>query len=114
MHEASIAASLIEIVKETAANHQAKKVTKVFVQIGRLAGIEIDSLQFAYDAIKEDHNIIKDSEIIIEDVRITGKCQKCGVIDTYDEMFFKCSKCGSYEVELLTGEELKITEIEVD
>ena len=114
MHEASIAASLIEIVIDTAESNKAEKVTKVFVKIGRLAAIEIDSLEFAYDAIKEAYELIKDSEIIIEDVPITGKCQKCGVVDTYDEMFFACSACGAFEVDLLTGEELTITEIEVD
>lgn len=114
MHEASVAASLIEIVLDTAGKNKAEKVNKVFVKIGRLAAIENDSLLFAYDAIKEEYSLIKESELIIEDVQITGKCRKCGVTDVYDEMFFACSKCGSFEVELLTGEELAITEIEVD
>ncbi len=114
MHEASIAASLIEIVIDTAEKNKAEKVTKVFVKIGRLAAIENDSLEFAYDAIKEEYELIKDSEIIIEDVPVTGECRKCGVTGTYDEMFFACSACGAFEVDLITGEELTITEIEVD
>lgn len=114
MHEASIAASLIEIITETAEKNGAKSVTKVFVKIGRLAAVEIGSLTFAYDALKEEYETIKDSELLVEDVPITGKCRKCGAEDTYDEMFFACSGCGSFEVELLTGEELSITEIEVD
>jgi len=114
MHEASIAASLIEIVLDTAKNNNSEKVNKVFVKIGRLAAIEIDSLFFAYDAIKEEYDVIKESELVVEDVQITGKCNKCGETDVYEEMFFACSKCGSFEVDLLTGEELAITEIEVD
>jgi len=114
MHEASIAANLIEIVLENAEQNKVKRVNKVFVKIGRLAGIEIDPLMFAYGAIKDEYELIKCSELIIEDVEITGKCQACGAEDTYEEMFFACSKCGSFEVELLTGEELSITEIEVD
>ena len=114
MHEISVAASLIEIVLDTAKSNNAGKVTKVFVKIGRLAGIEKDALFFAYDAIKDEYELIKDSEMIIDDVLITGKCNKCGKTDTYDEMFFACSSCGSFEVELLTGEEMSITEIEVD
>jgi hydrogenase nickel incorporation protein HypA/HybF len=114
MHEASIAASLIEIVLNTAEENNSKKVNKVFAKIGRLAAVEIDALLFAYDAIKDEYPTIAESELIIEDVPITGKCQKCGAEDTYEEMFFACSKCGSFEVKLLTGEELTITEIEVD
>lgn len=114
MHEASIAASLIEIVLDTAGKNNSEKVNKVFVKIGRLAAVEIDSLLFAYDAIKEEYPPIKDSELVIEDVLITGRCAACGAVDTYTEMFFACGSCGSFEVELLTGEELAITEIEVE
>jgi len=110
----SVATSLIDIVLDTAKNNNASKVTKVFVKIGRLAGIEKDALLFAYDAIKDEYGLIKESEMVIEDVPITGKCHKCGKTDTYTEMFFACSSCGAYEVELLTGEEMSITEIEVD
>jgi hydrogenase nickel incorporation protein HypA/HybF len=114
MHEASIAASLIDIVVDTANSNKAEKVNKVFVKIGRLAAIENDALLFAYDAIKEEYPLLTQSELVVEDVPITGKCQKCGVTDTYDEMFFACSACGAFDVDLLTGEELTITEIEVD
>jgi hydrogenase nickel incorporation protein HypA/HybF len=114
MHEASVAASLIDIVIKTASDNGAGRVNKVNVKIGRLAAIESDALLFAYDAIKEEYGVLADSVLIIEDVPITGKCEKCGASDTYTEMFFACSRCGSYEVTLLTGEELTITEIEVD
>lgn len=114
MHEMSIASSLIEIVLDTAKSNDAGKVTKVFVKIGKLAGIEKGALLFAYDAIKDEYGLIKDSEMVIEDIPVTGKCHKCGKTDTYDEMFFACAFCGAYEVELLTGEEMSITEIEVD
>jgi len=114
MHELSIATSLIDIVVDTAEKNDAKKVTNVYVQIGRLAGVEDNALLFAYDAVKEEYGLLKDSRLVIENVAITGKCRKCGVTDTYDDMFFACSACGAFEVDLLTGEELKITEIEVD
>jgi len=114
MHEASIAANMIEIVLDTAARNGSGKVTKVFAKIGRLSGVESDSLLFAYDAIKEEYDLIKDSSLIIENVPVTGKCCSCGVTDTYEEMFFACSACGAYDVQLLTGEEMNITEIEVE
>lgn len=114
MHEASVAASLIEIVVETAKNNNAKKVRKAFVKIGKLAAVETGSLLFAYDAIKEDFPLAAESELIVDEVPITGRCRECGAENTYDEMYFACSSCGSFEVDLLTGEELTITEIEVD
>lgn len=114
MHEASIAASLIDIVLDTAEKNNAKKVTSVTAKIGKLAAVDGDSLTFAYDAIKEEYPMIAESTLIIDNVPVTGRCEDCGKTDTYEEMFLACTSCGSYAVKILTGEELTISEIEVD
>ena len=113
MHEASIAQSLMDIVLETAKNENARKVNKTFVTIGALTAIEKHALEFAYDVVKEG-TIAEDSEIIITEVPCTGKCMECGEVSEYDKFVFECNSCKSFSVELLTGEELQITEIEVD
>jgi hydrogenase nickel incorporation protein HypA/HybF len=114
MHEVGIANSLIEIVLDTANANGAKIVRSVTAKIGRLAAVDGEALKFAFDAIKEEYPIIAESVLIIDNVPVTGKCKQCGATDTYEEMFFACSSCGSYEVELITGEELTVSEIEVD
>ncbi len=114
MHELGIASSLIEIVIETAEANDAEIVRTVTAKIGRLAGVDSNALYFAYDAVKEEYPLLKDSKLIIETVPITGQCEDCGKTDTYEEMFFACSSCGSFSVKLLTGEELTISNIEVD
>ncbi|MCD8568332.1 MAG: hydrogenase maturation nickel metallochaperone HypA [Geovibrio sp.] len=45
---------------------------------------------------------------------LTGKCIDCGNENTFEQIFMQCPKCGSHAVKILTGEELQITEIEVD
>lgn len=114
MHEAGIAASIIDIVLDTAKTNNAKKVLSVTAKIGRLAAVDGESLHFAYDALKESYPEIAESTLVIDTVPITGQCEECGKVDTYEEMFFACSACGSYKVKLLTGEELTVSEIEVD
>ncbi|WP_022851558.1 hydrogenase maturation nickel metallochaperone HypA [Limisalsivibrio acetivorans] len=113
MHEASIAQSLMEIVFDTARANNAGKITKVFVRIGRLQAVENDALLFAFDALKEE-TMAEDAEMIIEDVGITGKCKDCGKVSEFEAIMLHCPHCASYAVELLTGEELAITEIEID
>jgi len=113
MHEAGVAQSLMEIVLDTAKANDAEKVNKVFVTIGALTAIEKNALEFAYDVVKED-TIAKDSEIIITEVPVTGKCNECGKTHEYDRFVFECASCGSFSVELISGEEMQITEIEVD
>lgn len=113
MHEAGIAQSIIDIALETAQKNGSLKILSVAVNIGRLVAVENESLWFAFDALKED-TILKDSKLIINDIDITGKCLDCGDENIYEEYFFACKKCGSYNVRIITGEELNVTEIEVE
>jgi hydrogenase nickel incorporation protein HypA/HybF len=113
MHEASIALSLMDVVFDTAKANGAKKVNKIFVKIGRLQAVECSALQFAFEAMKEG-TPAEDGELIITDVPITGRCRDCGHEAQFDQVILHCPKCGSYAVDILTGEELQITEIEVD
>lgn len=113
MHEASIAQNLLEIIENTAEQNNATKVNKAFVTIGKLQAIEKDSLLFAFDALKEG-TISNDAELIIDIIPITGFCHDCKSTSEYDAYIFSCNQCNSNNVELKTGEELKITEIEVD
>jgi len=113
MHEVGIAQSLMDVVFDTAKNNGAKKVNKIFVKIGRLQAVESSSLMFAFDALK-DGTIAEEGELIIENVPLTGKCMDCGHENIFEQIFMQCPKCGSSAVQILTGEELQITEIEVD
>jgi hydrogenase nickel incorporation protein HypA/HybF len=113
MHEASIAQNVLDIAINTATENSAIKINKVCLKIGQLTAIEENSLKFAFDALKED-TMAANAELLIEHIPIVGKCNNCGKKDTYSEMFFSCSNCGSYKMEILSGEELSIKEIEVD
>lgn len=114
MHELGIATSLIEIVVETAQQNDAKKVKTITAKIGRLAGVDSNALQFAFEAIRDEYPLIKEAELVIDNIPVTGKCGDCGKTNEYEEMFFECSSCGSYNVTIVTGEEMTVSEIEVD
>jgi hydrogenase nickel incorporation protein HypA/HybF len=113
MHEAGIAQSLLDIVEETAFNNNANKVLKIFVEIGKLQAIETDSLLFAFDALKEG-TIANNAKLIIREIPIIGLCHDCKHKYEYDNYIFTCKNCNSINVEIISGEELRISEIEVD
>ncbi|MDK2791628.1 MAG: hydrogenase nickel incorporation protein HypA/HybF [Deferribacteres bacterium] len=113
LHEASIAQSLLDIVIETASENKAKFVKSVKIDIGRLAAIENDALMFAFDALKEG-TIAENARLYINDVPIVGRCNVCSFDSEYESFDFCCKNCGSYDVILISGEELNIKEIEVE
>ena len=113
MHEAGIAQNILDIVLDTAEANNAHNVVKVYVKVGSMTAIEPDCLTFAYDALKEE-TIASGSTLIIDEVAASGVCNDCKNRCAYDGYIMTCSKCGSFNVELLSGEELQVTEIEVE
>lgn len=113
MHEASIAQSILDIVIETAMKNNVSKIKAVNLIIGKLSAIEKDSLTTAYDVLKEG-TIASESTLNIDIIDIKGRCNDCGYETTYEDYYFACKKCGSYNVEILEGEELSIKDIEVE
>ena len=53
MHELSIAEGIIEIVERTAAANDVRSVRAVRVAIGELAGVDIPSLEFAWESVRK-------------------------------------------------------------
>lgn len=113
MHEASIAQNILNIAIDTATQNNARVIKKIFVKIGKLAAVDIESLLFAYDALKEG-TIAENSTLVVDEVSIQGECLDCGYISTYEDYFFSCKNCNSLNVKIISGEELNITEIEVE
>jgi hydrogenase nickel incorporation protein HypA/HybF len=113
MHELSIVASLFEILEEKAKEQKAKKVTSVKVKVGALSGVVPEFLRTAFDVYKKD-TIADEAELIIEEVPLKIKCQKCGAEIVKDDFVFLCEKCASRELKPLAGTELLLEKIELE
>lgn len=113
MHEMSVATELIATILEVLEEEGNPKVKKVFLQVGSLSNIVPESLEFCYNIIKVD-TVLKNSELVIQHVPVTGKCNSCGQEFEIEHMLFVCPRCQSGEVEVTRGQDLKITELEVE
>jgi len=109
MHELGITRNIIAIVKENAHNH---RVTRVMLEIGKFSAIMPDAIEFCFDVCAQG-TIVEGAKLEIIEVPGMAKCRECGITFTLDKPFGIC-QCGSVELDLITGEELKIREIEVE
>ena len=113
MHELSVTESLLEIAVRHAEKAGARRVTDLYLVIGRLASIVDDSVQFYWDQISQG-TICEGARLHFE--RLPGKlqCLNCG--DTYllPEELIPCPKCGSDRVKVLGGTEFHLDSIEVE
>ena len=65
MHESSIAHSILEIVDEQCREQGCTTVESIIVRLGKATGVMPESLQFAFDALKEP-TVAKDATMTIE------------------------------------------------
>ncbi|HCI55567.1 MAG TPA: hydrogenase maturation nickel metallochaperone HypA [Bacteroidales bacterium] len=111
MHELSIAENLSEIVIEVAEKEKLSKVTRVNVSFGKMVQIIPEFFEKAFRAAVSG-TIANDAEINIEEVPVTIRCNNCNFEMTLDEYNFVCERCGSSDIDIVTGRELYVKSIE--
>ena len=113
MHELSVAEEIISIANQYIPVDNNSDVISVKVEIGKLSNILSDSLEFCFDALTAD-TPLNGARLIIKEIPVTVKCEQCGDITEVEKVLFQCGICESSKVKLLTGNELKVTEIELN
>jgi hydrogenase nickel incorporation protein HypA/HybF len=112
MHEVAIARNIVEIVEDVIRDRPEARVDKVYVSIGRMVGVVHASLQFSFNAITPD-TALADATLVIEDVPVLARCNGCGREFEMETFVNRCTHCGGRNVQLISGEELLVREIEV-
>ena len=111
MHELKIAQDLSAIVLEAAEKENLSKVTKVSISFGQLIQIVPDIFEFAFrEAVRG--TVSQDAELTIEIVPVKMICNECRTDFEVKHSLFRCSFCGSTDLNILTGKELFVKSIE--
>lgn len=114
MHEASIAMSVIEIAERHCLEAGYKSISNIALRIGGASGVLPDALVMAFDIVKLD-TIAKEAILKIEEIPLGGTCRICGRdFITQDQFIVCCPHCDGRDLELTTGRELDIIDIEVE
>jgi len=113
MHELSIVASLFDILNEKAREQKAKRITKVKLKVGMLSGVVPELLESAFDIYKKD-TVASEARLEIERTSVKVKCKKCGAEFSPEDFTMICPSCGSFEVKVLSGDELLLEKMELE
>ncbi len=112
MHELSIVLSIVDIAAAETQKAGAQQVDCIELEIGELAGIQLDALEFAWDvAVK--NTALQKAKCHIH--RITGKarCNDCSTEFLLQHLYDACPHCGQYFNEILQGQELRVKSLVV-
>lgn len=112
MHELSIVQSIVDLAEEEMKKHHAHAIDKIELEIGTLAGIEFDALDFAWE-VGVRNTALQTAERVVNRIQAKAKCLECGCEYPVMEAFEPCPACGDVFVEYLTGKELKVKSLVV-
>jgi hydrogenase nickel incorporation protein HypA/HybF len=111
MHEYSIVASLVGAVETEAAARGAARVHRLHVDIGELAGVELDLLATAFDTFRAG-TICDGADLEIHPVAAEWRCTGCGQPIPVGQIL-RCNDCGQ-PARLTRGDEIVLARIEME
>jgi hydrogenase nickel incorporation protein HypA/HybF len=98
---------IVELAESQAREHHAESISRINLEIGTLAGIEFDSLDFAWEVGVKD-TLLENAERVIDKIQAKAKCLEChtqfDILHLYDD----CPQCHSYFNQILCGKELRV------
>jgi len=113
VHEMSIAMSIVDIACKEAQRDGASSISAIELDVGKLAGVMVDSLEFCYAAVCKG-TLAENSDLVIHELAGLGVCQQCQTEFEIDSFMALCPHCESYEVEIKQGRELKLRAVTVN
>lgn len=108
MHELAITQGVIDRVSERITDG---RVVEVRLEIGRCSGVVADAVRFCFDLVTEG-TIAEGARLDIEEPPGQARCRGCGADFEPDTSIPLCP-CGSVDVTLLGGDQLRILSVEV-
>ncbi|MEI6756683.1 MAG: hydrogenase maturation nickel metallochaperone HypA [Chlorobium sp.] len=113
MHEMSIALSIVEAVATKAQEEGAGRISGIDLVIGKLAGIEPESLKFCFSAAAKG-TLAEGAVLAIDEPEGVGECGECGKRFPVSFYYAECPDCRSLRVTIVSGEEFLIQSMTIE
>ena len=113
MHEMSLCESIVGMLQDEARVRGFAHVREVRLEIGELASVEVEALRFGFDIVARG-SVADGARLRIERVPGLAWCMPCGERVPLARRGDACPVCGSYQLQVLAGDEMRVRELEVD
>jgi hydrogenase nickel incorporation protein HypA/HybF len=113
MHELSIAQGIVGIIEQHVSEPERPNVRTVWLKVGAVAGIVVDSLEFSFGVITAETPLAS-AALAVETIPFTVKCRQCGAESVNEQGIILCSQCGSSDTMVIAGTELQVAAIELE
>ncbi|MEM5312317.1 hydrogenase maturation nickel metallochaperone HypA [Paraburkholderia sp. JHI869] len=113
MHEVSLAGGVLASVEAAAKRERFVRVKVLRLEVGRLAGVEVEALRFALEAIATG-TCLAGARVEIEEPSGSAWCMNCNATVPLAARGDPCAHCGGYWLQPNGGTELRIVDLTVD
>ena len=110
MHEVALAEGVLRIVMDAARASAATRVHTVWLELGALAHVEPDALEFCFDAVTRG-SVAEGARLEIARTAGAAWCMPCGTRVPLAKLGAACPACGSYQLQVLEGDAMRVKEI---
>jgi hydrogenase nickel incorporation protein HypA/HybF len=110
MHELSLAGGIVKLVEDAAAREHFRRVSKLRLEAGALAGVEVRALRFALDAVAPG-TCLEGATIDIDEPPGTAWCLRCACSVEIRARTDACPQCGGFQIQPTGGTELRVLDL---
>lgn len=111
MHEIGVTSEMIGAILERLSGDTQVKVRRVTIEIGKLTALLPDSMKFCFDLCTQG-TVLEGATLEIVETPGVATCRQCGQRIESSEPYALC-ECGSALLDWISGNELRIKELEV-
>lgn len=110
MHEIGLAGDILRLVEQAAARERFRRVARLRLEAGALAGVEVRALRFALESMQPG-SVLEGAAIEIDEPPGAAWCSACGETVAIGSRADPCPRCGGWRLAPTGGTELKLREL---
>jgi hydrogenase nickel incorporation protein HypA/HybF len=113
MHEMSLSRGIVDLIEDAARRDGFSTVRTVWLEIGKLASVETQSLRFCFDVATRG-SCADGARLEIVSTPGQAWCLACSRPIAIDSALADCPLCGSGQVQVTGGMDMRVKELEVE
>lgn len=114
MHEITLCQNAVEIMQQFGAQHHARRIVAVWIEVGAFSCVEPEALRFCF-ALACRETLAEGCELHLETPAAESWCHDCQQsVTLLTPAVLLCSRCGGRQLRVVADDGMKIKRIEIE
>ncbi|WP_374400033.1 hydrogenase maturation nickel metallochaperone HypA [Niveibacterium sp.] len=113
MHELSLAERVIGIVEGAARKAGARRVTRIALEIGALAHVEAETLQYCCEVVSRG-TLAETASIEVQRRPGRAWCETCAAEVELEQIGMPCPDCAGFRLKVTDGDQMRVVDVVIE